>query len=56
MPGGRLTLQERQRIATGLADGLAYAEIARSVRTASGTPPRPARPRPARAPGRVRRP
>ncbi|GAA2084090.1 helix-turn-helix domain-containing protein [Streptomyces albiaxialis] len=31
MPGGRLTQQERQRIATGLADGLAYAEIARQL-------------------------
>lgn len=29
MPGGRLTQQERQQIALGLADGLAYAEIAR---------------------------
>jgi predicted transcriptional regulator len=31
MPGGRLTQLERQQIATGLADGLAYAEIARSL-------------------------
>lgn len=31
MPGGRLTQQERQQIALGLADGLAYAEIARSL-------------------------
>jgi DNA-binding transcriptional ArsR family regulator len=31
MPGGRLTQQERQRIALGLADGLAYAEIARGL-------------------------
>jgi DNA-binding transcriptional ArsR family regulator len=31
MPGGRLTQQERQRIALGLADGLAYAEIARRI-------------------------
>lgn len=31
MPGGRLTQQERQQIATGLADGLAYAEIARRL-------------------------
>ncbi len=31
MPGGRLTLQERQQIALGLADGLAYAEIARRI-------------------------
>ncbi len=29
MPGGRLTQQERQQIALGLADDLAYAEIAR---------------------------
>jgi DNA-binding transcriptional ArsR family regulator len=29
MPGGRLTQPERQQIALGLADGLAYAEIAR---------------------------
>jgi DNA-binding transcriptional regulator GbsR (MarR family) len=29
--GGRLTQQERQRIALGLADGLAYAEIARRL-------------------------
>jgi hypothetical protein len=31
VPGGRLTQQERQRIAQGLADGLAYAEIARGL-------------------------
>src|SRR5215475_2722211 len=31
MPGGRLTQQERQQIANGLADGLAYAEIARRI-------------------------
>ncbi|WP_328905098.1 helix-turn-helix domain-containing protein [Streptomyces sp. NBC_00234] len=31
MPGGRLTPQERQQIASGLADGLAYAEIARRL-------------------------
>src|SRR3954471_14543559 len=31
MPGGRLTLQERQQIALGLADSLAYAEIARKL-------------------------
>ena len=31
MPGGRLTPQERQQIAQGLADGLAYAEIARRL-------------------------
>ncbi|GEA87148.1 helix-turn-helix domain-containing protein [Cellulomonas cellasea] len=31
MPGGRLTQQERQQIALGLADDLAYAEIARRI-------------------------
>ncbi|MBB2914138.1 putative transcriptional regulator [Streptosporangium becharense] len=31
MPGGRLTQQDRQRIAAGLADGLSYAEIARRL-------------------------
>jgi IS30 family transposase len=31
MPGGRLTQQERQQIASGLADELAYAEIARGL-------------------------
>jgi DNA-binding transcriptional regulator GbsR (MarR family) len=31
MPGGRLTQAERQQIATGVADGLAYAEIARRL-------------------------
>ncbi|NUK49897.1 helix-turn-helix domain-containing protein [Streptomyces lunaelactis] len=31
MPGGRLTQQERQQIALGLADSLAYAEIARCL-------------------------
>ncbi|MFG1824192.1 helix-turn-helix domain-containing protein [Microbispora bryophytorum] len=31
MPGGRLTQQNRQQIALGLADGLAYAEIARGL-------------------------
>ncbi|MFD8543408.1 helix-turn-helix domain-containing protein [Streptomyces sp. NPDC059649] len=31
MPGGRLTQSERQQIAVGLADGLAYAEIARRL-------------------------
>ena len=31
MPGGRLTPQERRRIAQGLAEGLAYAEIARGL-------------------------
>src|SRR5260370_17989240 len=31
MPGGRLSQQERQQIAVGLADNLAYAEIARRL-------------------------
>lgn len=31
MPGGRLTQQERQQIALGMADSLAYAEIARRL-------------------------
>lgn len=31
MPGGRLTLQDRQQIALGLTDGLAYAEVARRL-------------------------
>ncbi|MET8277816.1 helix-turn-helix domain-containing protein [Micromonospora sp. NPDC005174] len=31
MPGGRLTQQERQQIASGLADSLSYAEIARRL-------------------------
>ncbi|MGW2780230.1 helix-turn-helix domain-containing protein [Streptomyces populi] len=31
MPGGRLTQQERQQIALGLADSLPYAEIARGL-------------------------
>ncbi len=31
MPGGRLTEQDRERIATGLAGGLGYAEIARGL-------------------------
>ena len=31
MPGGRLTQQERQQISLGLADGLAYAAIARRL-------------------------
>ncbi|MFF0741708.1 helix-turn-helix domain-containing protein [Streptomyces sp. NPDC004111] len=31
MPGGRLTPQERRRIAAGLSDGLPYAEIARRL-------------------------
>lgn len=31
MPGSRLTYQERQRVAAGLAEGLSYAEIARGL-------------------------
>src|SRR5687767_1363347 len=31
MPGGRLTQQDRERIAAGLADGLSHAEIARRL-------------------------
>ncbi|MFD3684773.1 helix-turn-helix domain-containing protein [Nocardiopsis sp. NPDC058631] len=31
MPGGRLTQQDRRQIAQGVADGLAYAEIARGL-------------------------
>jgi DNA-binding transcriptional ArsR family regulator len=31
MPGGRLTQQERQQIALGLSEGLAYAQIARDL-------------------------
>ncbi|MBP2323241.1 DNA-binding transcriptional ArsR family regulator [Kibdelosporangium banguiense] len=31
MPGGRLTYEDRLRIAAGLADGLGYAEIARHL-------------------------
>ncbi|GAA4030319.1 hypothetical protein GCM10022247_64260 [Allokutzneria multivorans] len=31
MPGGRLSDQEREQIATGLADGLGFAEIARQL-------------------------
>ncbi|WP_066375943.1 GbsR/MarR family transcriptional regulator [Herbidospora mongoliensis] len=31
MPGGRLSQQDRQQIAVGLAEGLAYAEIARGL-------------------------
>jgi len=37
MPGGRLTQQERQQIALGLADGLAYAEIARRLARPTST-------------------
>ncbi|MFJ6621988.1 helix-turn-helix domain-containing protein [Kitasatospora sp. NPDC091335] len=37
MPGGRLTQQERQQIALGLADGLPYAEIARRLERPTST-------------------
>ncbi|WP_407835835.1 helix-turn-helix domain-containing protein [Streptomyces sp. DSM 116496] len=37
MPGGRLTQQERQRIAAGLSDGLSYAEIARRLDRSTST-------------------
>ncbi|MFI8518698.1 helix-turn-helix domain-containing protein [Streptomyces sp. NPDC085481] len=37
MPGGRLTQQERQQISLGLADGLAYAEIARRLERPTST-------------------
>lgn len=37
MPGGRLTRQDRQRIATGLREGLGYAEIARRLQRPTST-------------------
>ncbi|MCW7947380.1 MarR family transcriptional regulator [Streptomyces hygroscopicus] len=37
MPGGRLTQAERQQIALGLADNLAYAEIARRLKRPTST-------------------
>ncbi|MGW1990205.1 helix-turn-helix domain-containing protein [Embleya sp. NPDC001921] len=37
MPGGRLTQQERRQIALGLADSLAYAEIARGLARPTST-------------------
>lgn len=37
MPGGRLSQQERRQIALGLADGLAYAEIARRLERPTST-------------------
>ncbi|RAG81152.1 MarR family transcriptional regulator [Streptacidiphilus pinicola] len=37
MPGGRLTQQERQQIALGLADDLSYAEIARRLERPTST-------------------
>ncbi|UQI46477.1 helix-turn-helix domain-containing protein [Streptomyces sp. HU2014] len=37
MPGGRLTHEERQHIATGLAEGLGYTEIGRRLRRPAST-------------------
>ncbi|MEU7145765.1 helix-turn-helix domain-containing protein [Nocardia sp. NPDC046473] len=37
MPGGRLTLQERECIAAGLADGLGYTQIARQLERPAST-------------------
>ncbi|WP_433725912.1 helix-turn-helix domain-containing protein [Nocardia sp. CA-129566] len=37
MPGGRLTLHERECIAAGLADGLGYTEIARQLERPAST-------------------
>ncbi|MEV0718831.1 MarR family transcriptional regulator [Asanoa sp. NPDC050611] len=37
MPGGRLTRQDRQHIAAGLAEGVTYAEIARRLGRPSST-------------------
>jgi hypothetical protein len=37
MPGGRLTQQDRQQIAAGLADGLSHAEIARRLSRPTST-------------------
>ncbi|MEV6557683.1 helix-turn-helix domain-containing protein [Nocardia sp. NPDC051756] len=37
MPGGRLTDQDRQRIAAGLAEGLGYAEIGRRLERPAST-------------------
>ncbi|MFC0007588.1 helix-turn-helix domain-containing protein [Micromonospora siamensis] len=37
MPGGRLSQQERQQIALGLADSLPYAEIARRIERPTST-------------------
>jgi len=37
MPGGRLTQHERQQIALGLSDGLAYADIARRLERPTST-------------------
>ncbi|MFD9941593.1 helix-turn-helix domain-containing protein [Nonomuraea sp. NPDC059023] len=37
MPGGRLTQQDRERIASGLADKLSYGEIARRLDRATST-------------------
>uniref|UniRef100_A0AAU2UWC5 Helix-turn-helix domain-containing protein n=1 Tax=Streptomyces sp. NBC_00003 TaxID=2903608 RepID=A0AAU2UWC5_9ACTN len=37
MPGGRLTQQDRRQIATGLADGLSYTEIAKQLERPTST-------------------
>ncbi|KAA2261978.1 helix-turn-helix domain-containing protein [Solihabitans fulvus] len=37
MPGGRLSQQDRQQIATGLAEGLAYTEIAKRLARPTST-------------------
>ncbi|NBH07608.1 helix-turn-helix domain-containing protein, partial [Amycolatopsis sp. SID8362] len=37
MPSGRLSYQERQRVAAGLADGLSYGEIGRRLGRPSST-------------------
>ncbi len=37
MPGGRLTTEDRQQIADGLAEGLAYAEIGRRLERPAST-------------------
>ncbi|RJQ77431.1 MarR family transcriptional regulator [Pseudonocardiaceae bacterium YIM PH 21723] len=37
MPGGRLTTEDRQHIAAGLADGLGYAEIGRRLERPAST-------------------
>ncbi|MER6359348.1 helix-turn-helix domain-containing protein [Kitasatospora sp. NPDC001527] len=37
MPGGRLTSEDRQRIAAGLAEGLGYAEIGRRLERPAST-------------------
>ncbi|MEI5100991.1 helix-turn-helix domain-containing protein [Streptomyces sp. PmtG] len=37
MPGGRLSHEDRRRVAAGLADGLGYAEIARRLARPTST-------------------